>query len=73
MRRSPRSPIATRPRFAINVAFCRVSADDLCHFDVEQVRRMQCLPRRDQVTFDGLCRRRAQEHLDQRRRIHDNQ
>ncbi len=61
------------PTFAIDLASCCIFADDLCHFDVEQVRRVQCLPRRKQVVFDRVCRVRAQEHLDKGRRVHDNQ
>lgn len=37
--------------FAVDLALCRVSADDLRNFDIEQMRRMQRLSRFEQPFF----------------------
>ncbi len=61
---------STRP---VDLASCCIFANDLRHFDVKQVRRVQCLPRREHVALERICRGRTQEHLDHGRRVDDDQ
>ncbi len=39
------------PAFGIDLASCCIFADDLCYFDVEQVRRVQGLRGREEMAF----------------------
>ena len=50
----------------------RIPANDLGDFDIDQVRRMKSMTATEQLPPDGLCRRRTQQHLDQRRGVDDD-
>ena len=56
----------------VDLALCRVPADDLRDFDIEQMRRMQRLSRFEQPFFHHPCRRCTKERFEQGRGIDDD-
>ena len=57
---------------AVDFAVRGVAPDDLSHFDIEQMRRMQRLPRGEKPILDGFSRRRAEQGFKQGRGVDDN-
>ena len=51
----------------------RVPAQNLRDFDIEQMRRMQCLALGKKALSDAASDRGAEQHLEQRGRVDDNQ
>lgn len=52
-----------------DIAMGGVTPDNLGDFDIQQMLRMQRLPRSEYLRLDRPCRRRAQKQIYQRRRI----
>src|SRR6266446_5720255 len=55
--------------FAVDLAADRVTADRVRNLDIDQMRRMQCLPVVKQPGLDRSGIRRAEQHLDHRRGV----
>jgi len=56
----------------VDLASRRIAAQDVRHFDIEEMWRVEGLPRFEQVRFDDLSRRRAEKDFDESRGVYDD-
>jgi hypothetical protein len=59
--------------FAVDVAVCRITAQHLCDFDIDQMRRVQGMSGVEEPAFHGFGGRGTQQCFEQCRSIDGDQ